>query len=70
MKARVWHLGTGCCDHNVTQEQQIEIERARRVGEGARATQVVLDPKRLSEVFATPIVRVQAEGVSAFLSPG
>ena len=33
-------------------------------------TGATLDPARLSAVFATPIVRVQAEGVSAFLSPG
>ena len=30
----------------------------------------VLDPARLSTVFATPIVRVEADGASAFLSLG
>jgi iron complex transport system ATP-binding protein len=30
----------------------------------------VLEPARLSEVFATPIVRVEANGASAFLSLG
>jgi iron complex transport system ATP-binding protein len=44
------------------------IESGRMTASGP--TEVVLDPARLSEVFATPIVRVQAEGVSAFLSPG
>ena len=33
-------------------------------------TDSTLDPARLSAVFATPIVRVQADGMSAFLSPG
>ena len=33
-------------------------------------TDAILDPIRLSAVFATPIVRVQADGVVAFLSPG
>jgi iron complex transport system ATP-binding protein len=29
-----------------------------------------LDPEFLSTVFATPIVRLQTEGATAFLSPG
>ena len=29
-----------------------------------------LDPERLSAVFATPIVRLEAAGAMAFLSPG
>lgn len=33
-------------------------------------TRQTLDPERLSAVFATPIVRIEAAGGSAFLSPG
>ena len=33
-------------------------------------TDATLDPARLSAVFATPIVRVEADGASAFLSLG
>jgi len=33
-------------------------------------TQPTLDPERLSAVFATPIVRLEAGGATAFLSPG
>lgn len=34
------------------------------------ATRQTLDPERLSAVFATPIVRLEADGTMAFLSPG
>jgi iron complex transport system ATP-binding protein len=44
------------------------MERGRLTALGP--TDVTLDPKRLSDVFATPIVRVQMEGISAFLSRG
>lgn len=50
---------------------------ADRVGivENGRLTDIgpvrqTLDPDRLSTVFATPIVRVEAAGGTAFLSPG
>ena len=33
-------------------------------------TRQTLDPERLSAVFATPIVRIEAAGGTAFLSPG
>lgn len=33
-------------------------------------TRTTLDPDRLSQVFATPIVRIEAAGGTAFLSPG
>ena len=33
-------------------------------------TRETLDPERLSAVFATPIVRIEAAGGAAFLSPG
>ena len=33
-------------------------------------TRETLDPVRLSAVFATPIVRIEAAGGMAFLSPG
>jgi hypothetical protein len=33
-------------------------------------TKEILDPDRLSAVFATPIVRVRTAGMMAFLSPG
>jgi iron complex transport system ATP-binding protein len=33
-------------------------------------TRQTLDPDRLSAVFATPIVRFEAAGAMAFLSPG
>ena len=32
--------------------------------------EATLDPVHLSQVFATPIVRVQANGVAAFISAG
>ena len=44
------------------------VERGRLTALGP--TGLTLDPARLSVVFATPIVRVQAAGATAFLSPG
>jgi iron complex transport system ATP-binding protein len=44
------------------------VERGRLTALGR--TRETLDPGRLSAVFDTPIVRVEAAGVSALLSPG
>ncbi len=44
------------------------IENGRLTALGP--TRPILDPERLSAVFATPIVRVEAAGAIAFLSPG
>ena len=44
------------------------VENGRLTDLGlARST---LDPVRLSQVFATPIVRIEAAGGTAYLSPG
>ena len=54
-----------------------DLNMADRVGivEDGRVTNLgptrqTLDPERLSAVFATPIVRIEAAGGTAFLSPG
>jgi len=44
------------------------IENGRLTAYGP--TRETLDPERLSTVFATPIVRIEASGGTAFLSPG
>jgi len=44
------------------------IENGRLTALGP--TRPVLDPGRLSAIFATPIVRLEADGAVAFLSPG
>lgn len=44
------------------------IEDTRLTASGP--TWQTLDPDRLSAVFATPIVRLEAAGATAFLSPG
>lgn len=44
------------------------VERGRVTNLGP--TRQTLDPERLSAVFATPIVRIDAAGGTAFLSPG
>ncbi|HEX9327321.1 MAG TPA: ATP-binding cassette domain-containing protein, partial [Reyranella sp.] len=44
----------------------MELGRVTALG----GTDATLDPARLSAVFATPIVRVEAAGASAFLSLG
>lgn len=44
------------------------VERGRVTNLGP--TRQTLDPERLSAVFATPIVRIEASGGMAFLSPG
>lgn len=44
------------------------IENGRLTAQGP--TRPILDPERLSAVFATPIVRLEAAGAVAFLSPG
>ena len=44
------------------------IENGRLTALGP--TRSTLDPERLSAVFATPIVRLEAAGATAFLSPG
>jgi len=44
------------------------VERGRVTNLGP--TRQTLDPERLSAVFATPIVRIEAAGGTAFLSPG
>jgi ABC-type cobalamin/Fe3+-siderophores transport system ATPase subunit len=47
----------------------VAISEQRRLTALGR-TDATLDPARLSAVFATPIVRVEADGTSAFLSLG
>ena len=44
------------------------VENGRLTAYGP--TRETLDPDRLSTVFATPIVRIEASGGTAFLSPG
>ena len=44
------------------------LENGRLTALGAARS--ILEPERLSTVFATPIVRVEASGAVAFLSPG
>lgn len=44
----------------------VEVGRVTNLG----PTRQTLDPERLSAVFATPIVRLEAAGRTAFLSPG
>lgn len=44
----------------------VETGRVTNLG----PTRQTLDPQRLSAVFATPIVRIEAAGGTAFLSPG
>jgi iron complex transport system ATP-binding protein len=44
------------------------VEQGHLTAIGRAST--ALDPVRLSAVFATPIVRIEANGVAAFVSPG
>lgn len=45
------------------------VENGRLTALGG-ATRPILDPERLSAVFTTPIVRLEAAGAVTFVSPG